>query len=74
MEIRIEYITILGKSVKVEVKPGHFGPATYTIFGKESSIFVFRKINGVWKQAYGVKFTEEVFNATVESLEKIHKE
>jgi len=70
METRIEYITIMGKSVKVEVKPGHFGPAAYTIFGKESSIFVFKKTDEVWKQAYGIKFTDEIFNATVEALEK----
>jgi len=74
MEIQKLHIVILGKSVKVEVKPGHFGPATYTIFGKESAIFLFRKINGTWKQVYGVAFAEDVFTATVEALEKIHVE
>lgn len=74
MENRNVQITILGKSVKVEIKPGHFGPATYTIFGKESSIFLFRKENGAWRQVYGIPFKEDVYKATIEALEKIHLE
>lgn len=72
MKAQVVEVIIMGKSVKVEIKPGHFGPATYTIFGKRASIFLFRKIESEWTQVYGIPFSEEVFNATIEALENIY--
>lgn len=39
---------------KLEIKPGHLGPATYTVFAnRTSAIFLFRKVGGTWRSAYG---------------------
>lgn len=67
-------VVIMGKNVTVEIKPVHFGPKTYTIFGKQAAIYLFRKIDGKWSQVYGVPFNEVVFNATVAALEQLAHE
>jgi len=67
-------LNILGKSVIVEVKSGHYGPTTYTILGRNVAIFLFRKIEGNWEQVYGNPFKEEVYNATVKELERLGEE
>jgi len=61
-------------TTKLEIKPGHFGPATYTVFAnRNSEIFVFRKIDGVWVQAYGKEhgdMKDAIIKALDEGFEK----
>jgi len=41
-------------TARLEIQPGHLMPTTYTVHSiNTSEIFVFRKIDGVWNQAYG---------------------
>lgn len=57
-------------SAKLEITPGHFGPTTYTVFAnRTAAIFVFRKIEGVWNQAYG-KEHGDMKDAIIKALDE----
>jgi len=65
-----------GKTItaKLDIKPGHFGPNTYTVHAnKTSAIFVFRKEDGIWNQAYGKEhgdMKDAIIKALDEKFEK----
>lgn len=57
-------------TARLEITAPHFGFATYTVFANKSSeIFVFRKIEGVWQQAYG-KEHGDMKDAIIKALDE----
>lgn len=65
-----------GKTItaNLDITTGHFGPNTYIIHAiNTSEIFVFRKEDGIWNQAYGKEhgdMKDAIIKALDEKFEK----
>lgn len=62
-------------TARLDIQPPHFGPGTYTVLSnKDSQLFVFRKIEGVWTQAYGSKDYKGLKEAIIKALDERFEE